>query len=649
MAGRGGMRAAGRARSSARTARASAAEAAPAPTQTWSENGMRAEGVNKTFRGQPVLTDADLDVNAGEVVALVGWNGSGKTTLLKIVTGEIEADAGEVLTPPHDSLGVLGQEFDVDDSITIRQELMRAFGDASGTHKRIEQAESDIEAASADGDMDRMQRALEELEHLRESAGGTDGTGSDGSADAERRLRNVSGELGLWDELDRSVGELSGGWKMRVALGKMLLRAKDLQLMLLDEPTNHLDLEATEWFESYLNRTMEAKGTGTVVVSHDREFLDRVATKTVEIDLGKTRIWKNCNYSRFAEAKAEWAEQQHKRWDKWKKELDEKRALIQRLEGGDNAGRAEQAKKEVDSLLQNEPEKPFEEKRKRFRFPKSGRSGRVVASIENLTHYSPSGRLLFNSANLTVERGDRVALIGRNGAGKSTLLRLLLGQAEISGTGVCALGHHNMLVNHFEQNQAEALDLDETALSTVERAAAEALEQRSIEEKDRDREGGSQADADVNAKALLGRMGFKGEAMERQVSALSGGEKARLALAQFVATPANVLLLDEPTNHMDIPSREALEEAVQNFDGTVIAASHDRYFLKQIATRVVYVGENAARGLEEDLAEGEALQAEAQRIRGADDGADNGEQAPGGNGKGSKKKGKKQKQKGGKR
>jgi ATPase subunit of ABC transporter with duplicated ATPase domains len=206
-----------------------------------------------------------------------------------------------------------------------------------------------------------------------------------------------------------------------------------------------------------------------------------------------------------------------------------------------------------------------------------------------------------------------------------------------------------MLVNHFEQNQAEALDLDETALSTVERAAAEALEQRSIEEKDRDRDGGSQADADVNAKALLGRMGFKGEAMERQVSALSGGEKARLALAQFVATPANVLLLDEPTNHMDIPSREALEEAVQNFDGTVIAASHDRYFLKQIATRVVYVGENAARGLEEDLAEGEALQAEAQRIRGADDGADNGEQAPGSNGKGSKKKGKKQKQKGGKR
>lgn len=604
--------------------------------------GLLAQGVQKAFRGQGVLTDASLDVKEGEVVALVGWNGSGKTTFLKIVTGEVEADAGEVARPDEDSVGVLGQEFDVADEHTIREELMRAFGDASQAQERIAQAEREIEEASTQGDMDRMQAALEELERLRGSSSSSGNAGSERSAaDAERRLRNVSEELGLWHELDRYVGELSGGWKMRVALGKMLLRAKDLQLMLLDEPTNHLDLEATEWLESYLNRTLEKKGTGIVVVSHDREFLDRVATKTVEVDLGRTRIWKDCNYSRYAEAKAEWAEQQRRRWEKWKKELDEKRSLIQRLEGGDNAGRAEQAKKEVDSLLENEPEKPFEEKRKRFRFPPSPRSGRVVASIENMTHYSPSGRLLFNNANLTVERGDRVALIGRNGSGKSTLLRLLLGQAQISGSGECSLGDHNILTNHFEQNQAEALDLDETALSTVERAAASALEQRSLDEKERDRDEGTNNDPAVNAKALLGRMGFKGEAMERQVGALSGGEKARLALAQFVATPANVLLLDEPTNHMDIPSREALEEAIRNFDGTVIAASHDRYFLKQIATRVVYVGEDAAHGLEEDLTESEALQAEASRIRGADDATE--DASPGGNGK--KKNGKAQKKK----
>lgn len=383
------------------------------------------------------------------------------------------------------------------------------------------------------------------------------------------------------------VGQLSGGWKMRVALGKMLLRAEDLELMLLDEPTNHMDLDGVEWLETYLNHLLNRKNVAVVVVSHDREFLDRVATKTIELEQGKTRTWSRCNYSDYVEAKQDWAERQRKRWEKWKKELDEKRSIIQRLEGGDNAGRAEQAKKEVEQLLEEEPERPFEDKKRRFRFPEPPRPGRIVAWCNDLTHVSPDGRRIFDSASLQVERGDRVALLGPNGSGKSTLLSFLLGKSEPNQGGSASLGEHNVVPNFFEQNQAEALDLDKSALETVEEAAKDAEEE------------------EVNSKALLGRMGFKGEAMNRPVRALSGGEKARLALARFMATPANLLALDEPTNHMDIPSREALEEALKGFSGSVIAASHDRYFLKQIANRVVYVRDGQ---LDEDLAEEEALE-----------------------------------------
>jgi len=303
-----------------------------------------------------------------------------------------------------------------------------------------------------------------------------------------------------------------------------------------------------------------------VIVSHDRMFLDQLCTKIVETERGVTTTFPG-NYTQYVAAKERATAIQMSKYDKQQKEIQRQRELIQRLSGGAQSGRAATAEKMLEKLLAEQVEKPFVPKSRNFRFPKVEKIGQKVMSLENLSH-GYNGRMLFRDANLEVEKGERIAIIGPNGAGKSTLLRLIMG-SEKPEAGRAELGEHNIVPNYFEQNQAEALDLEETVIGTLEKAAPDSKT------------------SDI--KRLLGQMMFSGKAMEKQVKWLSGGEKARLALAKFMLTPATLLVLDEPTNHLDIPSKEMLEEAVRNFEGAVIAVSHDRYFLRQIVTRVLTV------------------------------------------------------------
>jgi ATPase subunit of ABC transporter with duplicated ATPase domains len=409
--------------------------------------------------------------------------------------------------------------------------------------------------------MDRMASLLDELNDLQKRADRAN------VYSLQARIDKMMPTLGFDPERDsdRLVASFSGGWQMRMGLGKILLSEPDL--LLLDEPTNHLDVETIQWLEGYL----KSVDVPMVIVSHDREFLDQLCTKIVEVERGVATVYAG-NYGDYKRQKATAVAAAMAAYERQQKEIERQTELILRLSGTGQAGRAEAAKKALEKIQSEEQllEKPWMEKRRPFRFPEPPRSGRIVARCEGLCH-GYSNRILFENFDMLVERGERLALIGPNGCGKSTFLRLLVG-AERPLAGAAALGDHSVVVNYFEQNQAEALDLEKTVLSTLEQAAGEDM-----------------SAADI--KSLLGKMGFKGDAQHRKVEFLSGGEKARLALAKFMVTPASLLLLDEPTNHLDIPSKEMLEEALVEFPGTVLAVSHDRYFLRKIATRVLEIAD----------------------------------------------------------
>eukprot|EP00252_Welwitschia_mirabilis_P009239 TRINITY_DN2163_c0_g2_i1.p1 TRINITY_DN2163_c0_g2~~TRINITY_DN2163_c0_g2_i1.p1 ORF type:complete len:715 (-),score=157.09 TRINITY_DN2163_c0_g2_i1:210-2354(-) len=518
-------------------------------------SGVRLENITKSYKGVTVLKDVSWEVKKGERVGLVGVNGSGKTTQLRIIVGEEEPDSGTVIRAKNNmKIAFLTQEFDVVHSRTVREEFLSAFQEKLQVVEKIEKVQKALE--SSVDDMDLMGRLLDELDSLQKQADATE------LNDMDVRINKMMPELGFsLEDGDRLVSSYSSGWQMRMSLGKILLQDPDL--LLLDEPTNHLDLDTIEWLEQYLRE----QTVPMVIVSHDRAFLDQLCTKIVETDMGVSRTFPG-NYSNYVVAKAAWIEAQRIQWEKQQKEIESTKDLINRLSAGAQSGRAGSAEKKLEKLQdENSIAKPFESKPITFRFPEMERSGKLVVRISELD-FEYEDKLLFKKADLVITRGEKLAIIGPNGCGKSTLLRLILGQ-EKPTRGEVKLGDYNVFPNYFEQNQAEALDLRKTVLQTVEEAA-ENWKLNDI-------------------KALLGRCNFKEDTLNRKVSVLSGGEKARLAFCKFMVTPSTLLILDEPTNHLDIPTKELLEEALREYNGTVIAVSHDRYFLRQIVNRVVEV------------------------------------------------------------
>ena len=514
---------------------------------------LRLEHISKIYPTGEVLKDVTWEVKPGERVGLVGVNGAGKSTQLKIIMGEVEPTSGEVVRPESLRIAYLTQEFEVEPTRTVREEFWTVFTEVNKVHQQMNQVHHEMDTA----DPKQLDKLIHKLDKLQRKLEALDAYA------LESQIEKILPEIGFEPEDgDRLVSSFSGGWQMRMSLGKILLQEPDI--LLLDEPTNHLDLETIEWLEKYL------KGVNTpmVIVSHDREFIDRLCTKIVETERGVSTTYLG-NYSNYLLQKEEAKLSQSATYERQQKEIAKQQQFVERFRA--SATRSTQAKSREKQLEKIElVDAPISDlKTLKFQFPPSPRSGRDVVVIKDLTH-TYNDNILFLGAELTIERGDRVAILGANGSGKSTLLRMIVG-LEKPEDGIATLGKHNVISGYFEQNQAEALDLEKTVIDTIHDEVPDWKNEE--------------------VRTLLGRFLFSDDTVFKKVKALSGGEKARVALAKMLLTPANLLILDEPTNHLDIPAKEMLEQALQNYDGSVIIVSHDRYFISQVANKIVEIQE----------------------------------------------------------
>ncbi|NEO70160.1 ABC-F family ATP-binding cassette domain-containing protein [Moorena sp. SIO3H5] len=512
---------------------------------------LRLEHISKVYPTGEVLKDVNWEVKPGDRIGLVGVNGAGKSTQLKIIAGEMEPTSGVVIRPASLHIAYLTQEFEVDPTRTVSAEFWTVFKEANQVNEEILQVQNAMEMA----DEAELEGLIRKLDRLQRQFEALDGYG------LQAKIDKILPEMGFEPEdSDRLVSAFSGGWQMRMSLGKILLQKPDVLLM--DEPTNHLDLETIEWLENYL----KGLKTPMVIVSHDREFLDRLCTQIVETERGVSTNYLG-NYSAYLQQKAEMQAAQLSSYERQQKEIEKQQAFIERFRA--SATRSTQAKSREKQLEKTERiEAPTANlKTLKFQFPPAPRSGVEVVKINDLVH-DYDDKILFLGADLLIERGDRIAFIGPNGCGKSTLLRMIMAMEQPT-EGIVKLGKHNVIPGYFEQNQAEALELSKTVMETIHDEVPDWKNQE--------------------VRTLLGRFLFTGDTVYKKVESLSGGEKARLALAKMLLCPANLLILDEPTNHLDIPAKEMLEEALGTYDGTVIIVSHDRYFISKVANKIVEI------------------------------------------------------------
>ena len=516
---------------------------------------LRLERISKIYPTGEVLRDVTWEVKPGDRIGLVGVNGAGKSTQMRIIAGMEEPSSGQVVKQGDPRIVYLQQEFDVDVSRTVRQELFQAFGEAATVLNRQREVEEEMGSEKAAEDPDHLDELIHELGSLQSRFESLHGY------ELDARIDKLLPTIGFTPEgAEQLVGDYSGGWQMRIALGKVLLQEPDL--LLLDEPTNHLDVETIQWLEDYL----VGQTCPLVVISHDRAFLDRVCNQIVETERGVSRSYLG-NYSQHLEQKALEREAGQAAFERQQKELATQQAYIDRFRA--SATRSTQAKSREKLLDKvDRIEAPIESvSGPRFQFPPAPRSGRLIAEIKDLSH-SYGEQILFLGSNLEVERGDRIAFVGPNGAGKSTLLRLVMG-IETPDEGFAGLGEHNVIAGYFEQNQAEALDLSKTVIDTLFEAVPDWTQ--------------------TQVRSLLGSFCFSNDAVFKEVGKLSGGEKARLALALMLLMPCNLVVLDEPTNHLDIPAKQMLEDALIEYEGAVLVVSHDRYFISRVANKIVEI------------------------------------------------------------
>jgi ATP-binding cassette subfamily F protein 3 len=514
---------------------------------------LRVEDIRKDYGGQRVLDGASLVLKPGERAALVAPNGAGKSTLLKIVAGLEEADSGRVQLPPSTIVGYLAQDAAVAPGRSLHDEVLSAVADLLDIEKDMRTIEQQIEQPGADIDLDGLVHRHAELQEQFERRGGYA---------IEAEVGRVLAGLGFQAaDRDRLTQEFSGGWQMRIALARLLLGRPDV--LLLDEPTNHLDLAAAEWLEDYV----KSSRASMLIVSHDRYFLDAVVQQVFELRQGRIETFPPGNYSKYRVERARRDEAVGVIAQRQQEEIERVEAYIRRYKEGNRATMAKSREKMLARLEAQRVAAPRQDRIVKFTFPACPPSGREAVTLSKVQR-AYGERVVLDDVSLVIERTERVALIGPNGAGKSTLLRLLAGRDRPT-RGSASLGI-GVRPAYFAQDQAEQLDPSNTVFEEVYQAAP--------------------ASWDVQAvRDLLGRFLFGGDDQFKSVAALSGGERSRVALAKLLLRPNNMLLLDEPTNHLDIATRERLEETLSGYPGTLIVATHDRYLVNRLATRVIEV------------------------------------------------------------
>ena len=516
---------------------------------------IRFEGVSKIYSTDVVLKNISWEIKKGEKVGLVGSNGAGKSTQFKILIGEEEQTSGTIIKEGNPKIAHLKQEFDCNLNFSVRQELESSFKDIQIVAIKLLEIENKMKSLDIKKNSDELEIFVNQLAKYQakfEALGGYKM-----QSDVEKILPKLGFSI---EDADKLVGNFSGGWQMKVALGKIILQKPDL--LLLDEPTNHLDLETIFWLEEYLSSLKIA----VIIISHDRYFLDKLCKKIIFVDRGTSETY-NGNYSFFVEQKSLNEESQNKAYQLQQKEIELQKRYIDRFRA--SATRSSQAKSREKQLKKiSKIEAPIaKSKSPVFNFPECPRSGKLVLNIKNLSH-SFEDKILFLDINLKISSGEKIAILGPNGCGKSTLLKIIMKKISPE-IGEINLGKHNIITSYYEQNQAEALSLDERVIDLICNKSPEWSQKK--------------------VRTFLGGFGFQNETVFKYIKQLSGGEKARLALALMIINPSNFLLLDEPTNHLDLQSKENLELAIKNYKGSLLIISHDRYFISKVANRIVEI------------------------------------------------------------
>ena len=507
--------------------------------------------VGVSFGATVLFSDINLQVNAGERIALAGRNGAGKTTLLNIIAGLNAPTEGSVALAKGAEIGYLPQYMMLNDERTVREEARKAFSKELKLKATVDRLTEEV-ATRTDYDTEEYMELIQQLANATELLSIYDTSRME--AEIEKTLKGLGFEQ---KDFDRPTREFSGGWRMRIELAKILLGRPDL--LLLDEPTNHLDMESIVWLEDFLTTSPAA----VIMVSHDRRFLDNATTRTVEISMGKAYDFK-VNYSHYEELREERFEQQKRAYENQQKMIKETEDFIERFRY--KPTKSTQVQSRIKALEKIDPIEIDEIDRKtiHFRFPMSIPSGAYPLVTKDMRVTYDGKRYVLDGIDLTIERGDKIALVGRNGSGKTTFVRAVLG--EIPSEGSIKIGHQ-VITSYFAQNESSMLDPEKTIHDTIDDVAVGDIRSR------------------IND--ILGAFMFGGETAEKKVKVLSGGEKGRLAMIKLLLSPSNFLILDEPTNHLDMASKGVLKEAIANYDGTVLIVSHDRDFLEGLVDKVI--------------------------------------------------------------
>ena len=511
------------------------------------------EGLSVEFGGNPLFDDITYVINKKDRIALVGKNGAGKSTMLKIIAGLQQPTSGTVNIPKDMTIGYLPQQMQISDSRTVMKEAEQAFAHIFELQSRIDRMNrelsnrTDYDSQDYHDLIERVTDANEQLTMI-------------GAANYQAEIEKTLMGLGfVREDFDRPTSEFSGGWRMRIELAKLLLQRPDV--LLLDEPTNHLDIESIQWLENFL----ATRANAVVLVSHDRAFIDAVTTRTIEISLGRIYDYK-VNYSKYVQLRSERLEQQQRAFENQQKQIQDTEAFIERFRyKATKAVQVQSRIKQLEKIDRIEVDE-VDTSRLNLKFPPAPRSGDfpVIAQGVGKTY---GNHVVFANADFTIRRGEKVAFVGKNGEGKSTLVKCIMGEIDYDGT--LKIGH-NVKIGYFAQNQAQLLDENLTVFDTIDRVAV--------------------GDIRTKIRDILGAFMFGGEASDKKVKVLSGGEKTRLAMIRLLLEPVNLLILDEPTNHLDMKTKDILKQAIKDFNGTVIVVSHDREFLDGLVDKVYEFG-----------------------------------------------------------